>query len=177
MALSLNINQREKYTILAGGAAVALLVIFQLVVFPVQETLERNKREIRRKTVEYAEMLDLKREYDEIIGESRSSLTGVSERDPEFTLFSFLDQLAGKVGVKDNISYMKPSIAVKGDNRITLALVEMKLQAVTMGQLLSYLHMVESSESMVYVRGIAITREGREQKFLSAVLQIETVKT
>lgn len=170
-------NQREKYMVLAGTAGVGLFLLFQLIVFPVKEKLAKTKREIRIKTAGYSEMLDLKKEYDALMEKSSLSLTGFSEREPDFTLFSFLDRLAGKAGVKDHISYMKPSTAVKNVNRVTLSLVEMKLQSVSMEQLLSYLHMVETSRNMVYVRGISISHESGGRKLLSAVLQIETVKT
>jgi general secretion pathway protein M len=69
---------------------------------------------------------------------------------------------------------MKPSLSDQEDGRLKTSLVEMKLEAVTIDQLISYLYEVETSENMVRIKRIAISKTGKQEQFINAVLQVET---
>jgi general secretion pathway protein M len=91
-------------------------------------------------------------------------------------LFSFLDRLAGESGIKDQISYMKPSKTVQKNSPYKISRVEMKLDAITLEQLTNYLHGVETSKNMVDIKKISISKKDKKQGLLTAVLQVETVE-
>jgi hypothetical protein len=52
----------------------------------------------------------------------------------------------------------------------------MKLQAVTMKQLAAYIHRVETSNNMVTVKRLSISKKGKQEGFINAVLQVETIE-
>jgi general secretion pathway protein M len=54
--------------------------------------------------------------------------------------------------------------------------VEMKLDGITLKQLTTYLHGVETSKNMVDVKRISISKKDKKQRLLTAVLQVETVE-
>jgi general secretion pathway protein M len=83
--------------------------------------------------------------------------------------------MAGEAGIRNNISSMKPSTRVQKDSRYKISRVEMKLDAITLKQLANYLHGVETSENMVDIRRISISKKDKKQGLLTAVLQVETV--
>ena len=91
-------------------------------------------------------------------------------------MFSFLDQLAGEAGVKDRISYMKPSTKVEKNSPYKISRVEMKLDAITLKQLTTYLYGVETSKNMVDIKRISISKKDKKQGLLTAVLQVETLE-
>jgi general secretion pathway protein M len=100
------------------------------------------------------------------------------ENRPEsFTLFSFLDQLAGRTGIKAHVSYMKPSSTINEETGVSLSRVEMELQAISLKDLTKYLYHVETSENMVIVKRLSIARKGKSEGLIDAVLQVETVET
>jgi general secretion pathway protein M len=49
----------------------------------------------------------------------------------------------------------------------------MKIQGVTFNRLIPYLFMVETSENMVYIQRLSITRPEKGEGVINAVLQVE----
>jgi general secretion pathway protein M len=165
-----NLSTRERYAVYLGVVVVSIFMIIQLMVFPVLDKRKSVRKQLKAKTAELEQMIALKAEYDAIKGKSKSFDRRTKRRKKGFTLFSYLDELAGKVGVKDNISSMKPSSSDK------ISRVEVELQAITMEKLSNYLHMVETSMEMVFVKRLSITRKGKQGGSINAVLQVETSK-
>ena len=94
-----------------------------------------------------------------------------------FTLFSFLDRIAGETRLKDRIAYMKPSTSSPKDSPYKISLVEMKLQAITLEQLVLYLHKVETDANAIHIKRISIVRAGKDQDHINAVMEIESFTT
>jgi general secretion pathway protein M len=72
---------------------------------------------------------------------------------------------------------MKPSTSVKEDSGLKISRVELKLQEVTMKDLTAYLFKVETSENMVIVKRLSVTKTGKDTGLVSAVLQVETFES
>jgi len=117
----------------------------------------------------------LKAEFDSIEKNARSLRGRLAAKKKGFTLFSFIDDNAGKTGLKDRIAYMKPSSSSSREGPYRLSTVEMKLQQISMEQLVTYLHAVETSPNMVSVRRLSITRAGKDKSLIDAVMEFETV--
>lgn len=134
------------------------------------------KRSLQVKEDALLEMISLKSDYDAI--EKRTNLAKVrfENREKGFTLFSFLDRLTGKAKIKEYVTYMKPSTTVQKDDSFKISQVEMKFTGLTIKQLTTYLHMVETSKNMVYIKRLSISKTGKQEGFIDAVLQVETVE-
>ncbi len=171
------LNKRERIAVSAAIAVVLVFVVFQFIVTPYREKQDRLARAFQAKTEALREMKTLKAEYEALTEKARMSEVKFARRDQGFTLFSFLDRLASEAGVKDHITYMKPSKVDDKDTPYRISLVEMKLQDITMKQLTPYLHKVETSPNVVFIRRMSITRNGRDDAsggLIDAVLQVET---
>jgi len=170
------LTKREKYAIYALSGAILLFILIQFIVFPSIDKRKRLKRTLQVKEDALLEMIALKSEYDAI--EKRTNLAKVSfeNREKGFTLFSFLDSLTGKARIKEYVTYMKPSTTVQKDNSYKISQVEMKLKGLTLQQLTTYLHMVETSKNMVYIKRLSISKTGEQESFVDVVLQVETVE-
>ena len=165
------LNQRETYAVLAAAVFIILFVVLQFGVFPLLEWRDRTQRGLRLKESQLADIHLLKAEYDSLKNTGELWKEKIQKRPRGFTLFSFMDQLAGKAKV--NIAYMKPSTSKSKDSPFTTSKVEVKLSGITLKQLTPFLHMVETSENMVFIRRISITRTG-EEGYVDVVLQVET---
>ncbi len=73
-------------------------------------------------------MTVLQSEYNMIKKRTELSKLRFAKRDTGFTLFSFLDKLTGKAGIKNHVTYMKPSTSVQKNSLFKISQVEMKLQ-------------------------------------------------
>lgn len=171
------LTKRERYSILAASGVILLFVVLQFVVLPVFDKRERLGRSLRVKEKHLEEMIALKSEHNAIVQRSDLSDSYFDNREKGFTLFSFLDRLSGRAGIKDHITYMKPSTTVQKNSSYKISRVEMKLQGLTLQQLTAYLHMVETSENRVTVKRLSISKTGKQEGFVNAVLQVETFES
>ena len=175
--MAIKLTKREKYAIYAASGIICLFVIILFTVFPTIDKIEQQERALQVKTKMLEEMVALKSEYDAIKKNTDVSKVQFARRERGFTLFSFLDKLSGEAGIKDHIAYMKPSTSVQKNSPYKISKVEMKLQGLTMQQLTSYLHMVETSKNMVRIKKLSISKTGKQEGFIDAVLQVETSET
>ena len=170
------LTRREKYSLYALSSVICLFVVFQFLVFPSLDKRERLKRTLQAKIDILEKMTALQSEYNTIEKRTELSKSRFAGRDTGFTLFSFLDKLTGKAGIKNHVTYMKPSTSVQKNSPFKISQVEMKLQSLTLQQLTSYLHMVETSNNMVNIKRLSISKTGKQEDLIDAVLQVETVE-
>ena len=170
-----NLNKREKYVVYAGSGLIALFILVQFIISPIISSRQRQVRALQAKTNILKDMHILKAQYDIIREKAVIYKKHYAARKKNFTLFAFLDGLTVKSGLKDNITYMKPSTSVREGSPYRTSKVEMKLQSITLKQLTAYLHGIETSKNAVSIKRISIIKTGIKEGYLNAVLQIETV--
>ena len=173
-SLKLNMNKREKIAVAGAAVFLAIFIVTQFIVTPVFEKRNELRQQVSDKKDALLDMQILRSDYMTVQQQTAISQQGLNRRPADFTLFSFLDRLAGNTGLKDHIAYMKPSTSVKEDSGLKISRVELKLQDVTMKDLTEYLFQVETSENMVIVRRLSVTKTGKDSGLVTAVLQVET---
>ena len=175
--MNLNLNKREKVVVSAAIVLLSVFILVQLIIMPVIEKRDTLRNRLDAKKGILAEMKTLRLEYLSIQKKAESSKQGFENRTAGFTLFSFLDSLAGDTGLKDHIAYMKPSTTVAEGSGLKISRVEMKLSEITMEDLTSYLFKVETSKNMVMVKRLSITKTEKSSGLIGAVLQVETMES
>jgi general secretion pathway protein M len=170
------LNKRERYIILLGLGVAVIFLVAQFIVEPILDRSEQKQRLLRTKSVMLDEMRQWQAEYNALTQKANISKSRFRSRQKGFTLFSFMDRLAKQSGVKDRIIYMKPTKKVQKNSPYKLSRVEMKLEAVTLEQLTNYLYGVETSQNMVDIKKISISKKDKKQGLITAVLQVETVE-
>ncbi|MBF0119960.1 MAG: hypothetical protein HQK79_14080 [Desulfobacterales bacterium] len=173
---SIKLSKRDMLAIYFGVGSLILFILFQFIIYPLIDKEKRLLKDINAKTKILEEVQKLKSEYDVILKKEELLKERFSKRKQGFTLFSFVDSLAGVTGIKDNISYMKPSSTTPKDSQYKISSVEMKIQSLTMDQLTNYLYKIEASDNMVTVKRISISQNSKDENFIDAILQIETIE-
>jgi general secretion pathway protein M len=174
--MAIKISKREKYAIWAASGLIAIFVITQLIIAPLLDKRERLVRGIQVNTKIYIDIRILKKEYEALKKRADTATKSMRTRPKGFTLFSFLDQLAGRAGLKDNIAYMKPTVTTHENSPYKTSVVETKLQAVTLQRLTAYIHMIETSNNMVSLKRLSISKKSKQTGFVDAVLLAETIE-
>lgn len=172
----MKLNRREKYSVYAAAVIICMFVLIKFIVFPFFDKRERVARAIQVKTEILEEMTALKSRYNAISNRADLSKSRFSKREKDFTLFSLLEKLAGKAVIKDHIVYMKPSTSVSKNSQYKTSSVEIKVQDVTLKELISYLYMVETSDNNVFISRLSISKSGEQEDFINAVLKVETIE-
>lgn len=169
-----NLGRRERIAVIAAGCALVLFLFIQLVIFPVIDKRTRLRSQINAKRVNLIEIQSLKDEYEMLSVKTKSADEQLKKRPKSFTLFSFLDNLSGKSGIKQNIVYMKPSTTNLKNSPYVLSIVEMKIQSLTMEQLVSLLYGVETSGEQVWIKRMSLSKGEKKEGLINAILQVET---
>lgn len=169
-------NKRERYAIALAAGIIGIFLVVTLVVEPFLNRKDRLRNNLNEKTAILEQMRQLQTEYNTLTQKAEMSKSLYSRRQRGFKLNSFLVQLAGEAGIKDRISSMKPTTKIDRTSRYKISRVEMKLDAITLEQLATYLYGVETSKNMVDITKISISKKDKKQGLLTAILQVETVE-
>jgi general secretion pathway protein M len=172
--LPINLQKREKIILSAAGVVIVVLLILQIIIFPIFDRNDALGKKIIERTKALEEVRQLKAEYQSLTQNLVSNENQLKNRPPGFTLFSFLDTLAGQSGIKPNIIYMKPSTTNVKGSPYSLSIVEMKIDSLTMGQLVTFLHGVETSPNMVWIKRISLSKGDKNNDLINSILQVET---
>lgn len=173
MGIKLKLNKRERYSLMAGIAAIVVFVVVQFILFPFLDARDRVKHSIVQSEKNLKELSLLAAQYRSLKTDSGQIQRALAQRTKEFTLFSFLEKEAGNAGIKANITYMKPS-ASKDEGPYRESSVEMKLEKITLDQLVEYLHRVESPSNLVAVKRLSIKQSKEGTGYLSVLIQLVT---
>ena len=169
----MQLAKREKYLVTLAVIVIVLGVVIQFVLTPFLAKKELYKNNVTAKQNNLQEMVALREEYLLLEQDSDVLTQRLARRPKNFTLFSFLEKAAGDAGVKENIKSMKPS-ASAGKGPFKESLVEMKLERITLGQMVDYLKLIESPEYLVNIKRLSIQSNKKETQFLDVVLQVLT---
>ncbi len=166
------LSSREKWVLFGGVGFVLCFLLVQLVVVPVIDVRNTLQKSIARKKQELIEIKNLQQEYRTLKSREGTIQARINQRAAGFTLFTFLDQQANVAKVKKQIKYMKPS-TIDGD-ALNEAMVEMKLQQITLGDLIGFVRLIESEKDVVFIKRFSIQESGDTQGFFDAILQVVT---
>ncbi len=171
------LNKREKLVITAGAAALAGLLLIYGCILPLIELREKAMRQAVAAEIELQEMMAYREEYRQLEAENLKTAEMLKKRPANFSLFSFLDQLAGSTGIKNKIIYMKPSTVADSEKRSNRSRVEIKLDDVNLEQISRLLYRIETSPHLINVPRLSIKQKKQAGGLLETVLQVETVET
>jgi general secretion pathway protein M len=174
--MAIKLNKREKIGVAAAAAAIVIFLVLQVLVFPLFEKNARLSRTLATRQQELTQIQQLKAEYLKTAQKAEQAQRHLKRRKQGFTLFSFLETLAGQTGVKSHIAYMRPTTTSQKEIPYRLSKVEMKLQDITMSQLLAYLHGIETSVDMIAIKRLSISKGEQKADLINTVFQVETVE-
>lgn len=174
--MAIKLNKREKIAVAGAAAAIAIFLVLQILVFPLFEKNAQLSRTLITRQQEREQISLLQAEYLKTAEKAQAAQRHLKKRKQGFTLFSFLETLAGQTGVKTHIAYMRPTTTSQKDSPYRLSMVEMKLQEITMAQLLAYLHGIETSADMISIKRLSISKGEQKADLINTVFQVETLE-
>ncbi|WP_028583027.1 type II secretion system protein GspM [Desulfogranum mediterraneum] len=168
------LSKREKVAVSCALLALLLFVLLQLFLFPLLEKRGRLQGAISSREKQLAEMVELEQRYQDFSRKNQSLAKLLEQRDKGFSLFSFVESSAADSGVKGNIAYMKPA-EISDNELLEQSFVEMKLQAISIVQLVSFLEKIESPRQVVGIRRVSIQENSKAEGTLDVTVQIVSV--
>ncbi|SLM33233.1 conserved hypothetical protein [Desulfamplus magnetovallimortis] len=160
--------------ILTAMSVIAIAIITHFIIFPAIDKKENIIHRITIKQKELYEMESLKLRYNKIRQAEIAEKAIVMKRDASFTLFSFLDQLARTIQVRQNVAYMKPSARKSDISGVTISNVKVKLDNLLIDKVVDLINAIETSENGVHITSLSLAASGNDRK-LTAVIETETI--
>ncbi len=164
-------SRKDRRALALGAGAVLLFVLVQFVVFPLLDKRKRLEHGIKAKEKGLVEMREMQSRFLQLSRQSNTLEERLSKRPENFGLFAFLENKAAETKVKDNIDYMKPS-EVAGEGVLQQNMVEMKLKAVTLKELVAFLERIESPQNLVELKRISIQENKKQAGTLDIIMQV-----
>jgi predicted nuclease with TOPRIM domain len=167
----MNLTRREKQIMVAGAVFLGLAMAFQIFV---RLALGRVKT-LGRVLLEKQQILDELRiksqEYNSISSELERICQEIGKQKEDRQILSFVERIQKDCGLMQNVVYMKPTTMAINDiyEKTT---IEIKLQDITLNQLIQFLLKIESSEMLVGIRTLDIKRRAQKPNLLDAVIQV-----
>jgi general secretion pathway protein M len=165
--------RRERSVLWGGILFICGFLVFQGVIAPYLDARQNLERSLQRTQNDLLEMQILQSQYEEMKRRQGEITRLVGRRDAGFSLFSFLEQQATTVRVKNRVTYMKPSTLDLDEGLKELA-VEMKIERITLRQLIDFLDKVESVDKVVVVKRLAVQKNKKDSNLLDVVATIVT---
>lgn len=164
---------REKTALMVVVVFAALLVLFQFGITPLlKERLFLNRKlDGLRSSVQ--KMHALQREYFQ---QGRAEHM-VSDRLPpsaDFSLYAYLDAIAGAAGIKERVAAIRPTEQPGGEGGHRTVGVAMTLSGIDLPQLTDFLYRIEYGKEPIWTRTVTIARTAGEPALIDAVFQVET---
>lgn len=166
-------QRREKLLVSMAACAVAIFLLLEFLIFPFIDKREVLIRGIEAKKAALEELAALRARYLAYKAGAEGIGDRIQRRQKGFNLFSFLEQAAGRSGVKDHIKYMRPSV-LKGSGPFAESMVEMNLDNITLAQLVAYLYVIESPKDVVGIKRMSIKDSESESGYLDVIIQVVT---
>jgi general secretion pathway protein M len=169
----MNLGRREKLMIIGGGVAVMLLLLYRFGLSPAIGRLHTLDRLVAAKERDLHEMKSIQETYltqKRLLEEVHQSLT---QRGQDFAIFSLLEDLADKTGIKSNIMYMKPALTTPGEV-FRESSVEMRLEGIVLPQLTRYLYDIERAPQLLRIRRMHIKPRLANPDQLDVTFQVST---
>jgi type II secretory pathway component PulM len=173
--LNINLARREKIIVASGISFVALFLIWQFGISPALSVKTRLQKSIQLDKKRIEELMLLSSEFKTLQGSSGGVGKALTKRGKGFTLFSLLEQVASRVGLKDSIKYIKPS-TTQTKGKFKISSVELQFERITMRQLFDYLYRIEDPKNILKIRRISIKKHKEKPGYVDATLQVSTVQ-
>ncbi len=147
------LNLREQRLILAAGVFLGAVFIWSVILDPLMQKNDVLNRKIKAKRNELAQMVRLRSSVVQDRDGIERIKGVIEQRGNGFSVFAHLEHLATKAEMKERIVHIKPQRETKvGEFRESV--VEIKLERITMQELIRFLYQIETSQDLLYMKNL-----------------------
>jgi general secretion pathway protein M len=165
-----NLQPRERLLLGGAAAALVLFLIFKVAIDPLFKHSADLDRQIVTARRQFVELRTMQQEYQRqksVVDSINSQL----KRQQNFAIFSRLEELAAQTGIRNKILHMKPTVSTPSEVYNEES-VEVKMEGVTLEQLVRYLHQVENSPQLLKIKRLEIKPRFDNRQILTATFRV-----
>jgi type II secretory pathway component PulM len=174
VALKINLSQREQ-RVLIGAGAVLILILIYLGVDSILQGYDNLEGKIAKQRVEVENLTRLRQQYMEAHKELEDIKAKLDKMEKGFSVLSFIEDLANKENIRENIGSVKPKTIPLNDD-YDESIVELKMANVTLNKLVDFIYKIENSGHLLKVKRLRIKTRYDDRDLLNVTLQVTTYK-
>lgn len=172
----IRLSRREKLLVVAVAVLVSAWLLFAFAVKPAIERTETLTRVISEKQDELQKLHVRSNEYIFLRDSLGNLYTKVASQEKEFELLPFLESLIRECGLARKAVKMEQHVS-QLDPKYYETIVEIRLEALTLRQLVDFFWKVESSEVLAKIKSLYIKKNLTNTDLLDSVVEIHNVKS
>lgn len=135
----MKLEPRDKKTLIIGGIAALIIVLYAFVLSPLTSDLARKRELIPKKEHDLAEMRVLKEQYREMQQRLQQAQAAAAKRGP---LLTEIENLTTRANLKTKLVSLKPQAGVQSET-FKESIVEVKLDSITLYDIVNYVYALE----------------------------------
>ena len=170
----MQLTKREKTVVIAGASFLVLLIVVQLIVRPTTERISMLRRVVADKRAALTDLRTGSREYQTLTEEVERLRSMISRQQESRTMLSAIERIGEASGLSENVLSLKPT-TVTMDEEYEETVVEIRLDRITLAQLVEFLGKLESLGRAGGIKALDVRRAERSEGALRAVVQLATV--
>jgi general secretion pathway protein M len=168
------LNQREKIFVTAGGVALVLALLYLAVLMPYRSALTRLDKQIAARSQQLQEVKTLRAQYLAM----QQQILQVEMRvknNQDFSALTFIENLVERTAGRDNLVSMRPQPSLT-QNEFIVDSVEVKLEKLSLKQVLELLWGVEGAKTPMQVKGLYLKQRFDDRSLLDATMTISALR-
>jgi len=168
------LNQREKIFVTAGGVALVLALLYLAVLMPYRSALNRLDKQIAARSQQLQEVKTLRAQYLAM----QQQILQVEMRvknNQDFSALTFIENLVERTAGRDNLVSMRPQPPLT-QNEFIVDSVEVKLEKLSLKQVLELLWGVEGAKTPMQVKGLYLKQRFDDRSLLDATMTISALR-
>jgi type II secretory pathway component PulM len=135
------LEERDKKTLIIGGIAAAVILLYALVIAPLSADLSRKRDLIPKKERDLAEIRVLKDQYLEMQRQLQQVQAAAAQRGP---ILTEIENITRRANLSSKIVSLKPQAGVQAGT-FQESIVEIKLENVTLYDIVNYVNLLEKA--------------------------------
>jgi len=165
------LDRKQRYLVAICAAVVAIALLMEFAVFPMWDAKAKMKKSILNHSKKLEEVAKI--DFDFAVQNSKISRikNTIASRRADFTLFAYLEKKAVSASVKGSIKQMNSMQGVKSPS-FEETLIDLKLEKITIKQLMDFLYQVESPAEMIKIKRITVSKMKESPEYMSVQLLI-----
>ncbi len=171
----IRLTRREKMLAIALAILVGGWGLFALAVKPALERTRTLRRVISEKQDELVKLRATSNEYISLRDNLDNVRTKVVSQEKGFELLPFLETMIRENGLAKKVGTMKQRVLQLGPSH-SETIVEVRLENLTLKQLVDFLRKVESSEVLARTKSLYIKKNLTNTDLLDSVVEIHNPK-
>ena len=168
------LNQRERIFVIVGGLTLILALLYYAIVAPYRSALERFDRQIVTRSGQLQEVKSLQKRYLEL-QQQMAQVESLLGKGQNFSALTFIENLVGQTAGRENLLSMRPQ-APELRNEFTVDSVEVKLEKLTIKQVLELLSGIEAAPTPMQVKNLYLKQRFDDRSLLDATMTIKALR-